>query len=96
VSDAVIRWVYETAHGNTVGRPPVESKFYADDGNVSGEEPAEVQQYVDLYTEGFHRVGIETNAVKTKAMIMDGGTVRKPHSAHAYKRQVTGEGVSLL
>jgi hypothetical protein len=96
VSDAVIRWVYETAHGNTAGRPPVDSKFYADDGNVSGEDPAEVQQYVDLYTEGFNRVGMETNAVKTKAMIMDGGTVRKPHSAHAYKRQVTGEGVSVL
>jgi hypothetical protein len=50
VSDAVIRWVYETAHGNTVGRPPVDSKFYADDGSVSGEEPAEVQQYVDIST----------------------------------------------
>jgi hypothetical protein len=50
VEDAVIRWVYKEAHGATLGRPPVDSSFYADDGKLSGEKPEQVQKYVDLYT----------------------------------------------
>jgi hypothetical protein len=39
---------------------------------------------------------MDTNSAKTKALIMDCGKVRKPHSAHACNRQVTGERVSVL
>jgi hypothetical protein len=90
----VIRWVYEEEHGATLGRPPVDSSFYADDGKVSGENPEQVQKYVNRYTEGFARVGMKMNPEKTKAMIMDGGKIAPAHSVHAYKRWMEGTGAS--
>jgi hypothetical protein len=70
----------------------VDSLFYADDGDLIGEVPVEVEvQYLlDIYTKSFARVGLRMNAAKTEAMIMDGGKVTEARSAYAYRRLGAG------
>jgi hypothetical protein len=61
---------------------------------LSGENPEQVQKYVDRYTWGFARVGMKMNPEKTKAVIMDGGKIFHAQSAHVYKRRMDGTGTS--
>jgi hypothetical protein len=61
--------------GRGLERPDVMSQFYADDGLLISEDPLQLQQMLDLYTDGFARVGLKMNAEKTKAMTMAGGKV---------------------
>jgi exonuclease III len=69
--------------------------FYADDGVLIGRDPAEVQKFLDIYTEAFASVGLQMNVAKTKSMTMSGRKSRAPMSTSAYRRKATGEGISF-
>lgn len=57
-----------------------------------GENPTEVQRMIDLYTTTFAWIGLKMNAVKIKALIMNGGKISSPLSVTSYERMVTGVG----
>ena len=95
VADAVIRDTEARMNlGREMGRSDVWSQFYADDGLVISEDPIRLQQMLDLYTDGFARVGLKMNADKTKAMTMAGGKVYGNLSENAVRRRVEGVGLS--
>jgi hypothetical protein len=71
------------------------SIFYADDGVLIGRDPAEVQKFLDIYTEAFASVGLQMNVAKTKSMTMSGRKSLAPMSSSAYRRKTTGEGISF-
>jgi Reverse transcriptase (RNA-dependent DNA polymerase) len=50
---------------------PINGKilFYADDGLISGTDLQTMQQYLNIITELFARVGLKTNASKTKVLV---------------------------
>jgi hypothetical protein len=92
VADAIIRdWEVQMVK-NSVGRRETVSQFYADDGVLCGEDPKEVQRSLDLFTDGFARVGLKMNVAKTEAMIMKGGKIYTHQSDEAYKRRIEGTG----
>jgi exonuclease III len=85
VADTVIRDVEaRMIEGNSAA---VDAIFYADDGLLIGENNVAVQNVLDMYTDGFSRVGLKMNATKTKALIMAGGNLVGPQSAPAYERR---------
>ncbi len=93
VADAVIRESEAQFCGGDPNRHLlVDALFYADDGALSGEDAAEVQKFLDIYTVNFSRVGLKMNAEKTEAMIMNGGKIRQAISLHAYRRRIEGVG----
>lgn len=92
VCDAVIRHTHVQLREE--GVDTVDSKFYADDGIIDGNDSSGVQRCMDLYTENFARIGLKMNAQKTKAMIVPGGRLKPQHSAYAYNRARTGVGLS--
>ena len=95
VADAVIRDSEARMNFSTgLERPDVMSQFYADDGLLISEDPVRLQQMLDLYTDGFARVGLKMNAEKTKAMTMAGGKVIGNLSEQAIRRRVEGVGLS--
>lgn len=95
VADAVIRESEAQFCGGDPNRHLlVDALFYADDGALSGEDAAEVQHLLDIYTVNFSRVGLKMNAEKTEAMIMNGGKIRQAISLHAYRRRIEGVGES--
>jgi hypothetical protein len=75
-------------------RRETKSQFYADDGLLSGEDPKEVQRGLDIFTDGFARVGLKMNAAKTEAMTLQGGRAVHRISDKAYIRRLTGIGTS--
>lgn len=96
IADAVIRESEaQFCNGNSQRLESIDEIFYADDGALSGEDPAAVQHLLDLYTETFARVGLRMNAEKTEAMIMAGGTSRAAMSATAYQHFCSGVGESF-
>ena len=64
--------------------------FYADDGCRCGADPGEVQRALDLFTEGFARVGLKMNAAKTVRMAFFAAWGRGPMTAETYQRKVDG------
>jgi retron-type reverse transcriptase len=50
---------------------PISSKilFYADDGLITGTDQQHIQQYLNIITELFARMGLKPNASKTKVLI---------------------------
>ena len=95
VADAVIRDSEARMNLNRgLERADVTSQFYADDGLLISEDPIQLQQMLDLYIDGFARVGLKMNAEKTKAMIMAGGKVIGKLSKQAICRRVEGVGLS--
>jgi hypothetical protein len=94
VIDAVVR-DWEVRMGDNGGtRRETKSQFYADDGLLSGEDPKEVQRGLDIFTDGFARVGLKMNAAKTEAMTLQGGRAVHRISDKAYTRRLTGIGTS--
>ena len=96
VVDAVIReWdaTNDIADDATI-KQIVDASFYADDGMLTSQDPKEVQQALDIFTDGFSRVGLKMNAVKTEVMIVKGGKVYNSISTEAYERRVTGYGAT--
>jgi len=95
IADAVIRDTEARANiGRDLGRPDIWSQFYADDGLLISEDPVRLQHMLDLYTDGFARVGLKMNAEKTKAMTMAGGKLYGNQSTQALRRRVEGVGLS--
>jgi hypothetical protein len=97
IADAVIRESEaQFCNGDPRRLESVDELFYADDGALSGQDPAEVQHLLDIYTETFARVGLKMNAEKTEAMIMTGGEIRTAMSATAYQHFCGFVGESFL
>ena len=84
VVDTVIRF---WRHENTNEDGSLKTQFYADDGTISGNCAKEVQQALDIFTDGFARMGLKMNSKKTVAMIMTGGNVVVNISDEAYARK---------
>jgi len=89
--DAVVRHWRHTMRPDGTQEMAV---FYADDGLLTGIDPGRVQESMDMITKGFASLGLKMNALKTETMTMVGGQQRKKWTTAAYKRQVTGEGLS--
>jgi Reverse transcriptase (RNA-dependent DNA polymerase) len=90
VCDAVIRHCERS-----MNQQGMKSIFYADDGVLIGANPAQLQTLLDIYTDGFERVGLQMNVAKTKTMIIEGQKRRGTMSESAYLRKTTGEGESF-
>jgi Reverse transcriptase (RNA-dependent DNA polymerase) len=88
IVDAVIReW-----SSNSDNNQHVEGIFYADDGLLISEDPPKVQQALDIFTDGFSRIGLKMNVVKTEVMVVKGEKVQNMISTEAYQRKTTGKG----
>ena len=66
--------------------------FYADDGLISSTDPTWLQQALDVLTGLFRRIGLSTNAAKTKMMTCYPGSITTRLSPQAYTRRMTGQG----
>jgi hypothetical protein len=66
--------------------------FYADDGLLSSTESTWLQQALDALTSLFQRIGLATNAMKTKTMTCYPGNITTRLSTTAYTRRMTGHG----
>ena len=62
--------------------------FYADDGLIASRAPKTLQKAVDLLTGLFDRVGLQTNATKTKAMNFVPGKIRIALMEAAYRARM--------
>jgi exonuclease III len=100
--DNVVRyWLSLVVPDNQVAAnglgPQVEEKLavlYADDGLISSTDHEWLQHAVDALTGLFRRIGLETNAAKTKSMTCFPGPVATNISNVAYTRRMTGMGDS--
>ena len=79
--------------GRTVGDKL--AVIYADDGLLSAKDREWLQKALDLLVSLFERIGLKTNAAKTKLMICLPAPRATRMSDEAYKRRMTGEGESL-
>jgi exonuclease III len=94
VVDAIIR-DWDIRMGTNRGeRRETETQFYADDGLISGNDPKEVQRGLDIFIDGFARIGLKMNASKTEAMIIRGAKAFHQLSDNAYNRRMTGQGMT--
>ena len=100
VVDAVVRaWLHQSI-GTDAARfglrmevRDTNVEFYADDGLVAARDPAWLQQSFDALVSLFRKVGLETNATKTKVMVCLPGAIAQSFSEEAYQSQQTGLGV---
>ena len=79
IIDAVLR----TWRGK--GRKSTAS-FYADDGLIENQRPGELQGDLNDIIELFERVGLETNEIKTKYMVIRGAAASRALSKDKYDR----------
>ena len=91
IVDAVIR---EWENKSTTNQSLVENLFYADDGLIMSENPEDAQTTLNIFTDGFARIGLNMNAVKTEAMVLQGGKIYGSISQEAYDRRATGVGTT--
>ena len=68
--------------------------FYVDDGLIGSTNPEWLQESFHVLVDLFARVGLLTNTDKTKVMICQPGFLRTRVSDYAYKRSLTGQGLS--
>jgi hypothetical protein len=66
--------------------------FYADDGCLSTIDHEWLQKALEILTELFRRIGLETNTQKTVLMISNPPTMHANLSQQAYRRKLTGDG----
>jgi hypothetical protein len=64
--------------------------FYVDDAYLAARDPNLLQQALDSLVDTFEHVGLETNTLKTKAMICTPGEIRLQLLAESYQRMGTG------
>jgi hypothetical protein len=95
VVDAVVRAWYHSntqAHSNLHGEQTLwnipEAIFYADDGNLYSTCAATLQIATEQIVDMFMRMGLMTNANKTKAMICVPGQLTTRLSSPAYRRMM--------
>ncbi len=91
IVDAVIR---EWENNSAANQNFVENLFYADDGLIMSEYPEEAQTTLNFFTDGFARIGLKMNEVKTEAMVIQGGKICGSMSQEAYDRRTTGVGTT--
>ena len=94
VCDAVVReWLFQLAQdGNGVDAPDALIRerligFYADDGFLASRDPEWLQRTLTLLVQIFERVGLKTNAAKTKVMNFVPGHIRAQVSTDAYRKR---------
>jgi hypothetical protein len=96
VVDAVVRyWLQRTslaASQDTSDQSQLEvsAAYYADDGVLCSHDSDQLQSGLDLFVELFERVGLQTNADKTKAMTCLSNCLHSHLSSAAYKRRFDG------
>jgi Reverse transcriptase (RNA-dependent DNA polymerase) len=73
---------------------PVEALFYADDGWLASEDAKTLQRNLDYFTVCFMRVGLQTNAAKTKSLVCNSDVAATRWSSPAFRR-TTGRGLTL-
>ena len=68
--------------------------FYTDNGMVASSEPCWIQGAFDTLVGLFDRVGLRTNVGETVDMICRPFQVAVNQSEAAYRRRITGKGIS--
>jgi len=86
VADAVIR-----AAKQTEGFGETRMCFYADDGLIENQEPKILQKDLDVIINLFERVGLKTNEIKTKLMVVRGTQAPTARSQGTYNEMVRGK-----
>ena len=103
VMDSVIReWLHSSVDnaGNLVDQGlgfTVEERlalFYADDGYLGSRDGSWLANGLQILADLFRRVGLESNAAKTKSMSCLPPKVRTSFSESAYQRRATGVGAT--
>ena len=69
--------------------------FYTGDGILTSPRPAHLQDALDVLTEMFDRVGLQTNVNKTVGMVCQTCYMAGGHSGAAYGRRMMEVGTSF-
>ncbi len=85
--DAVIReWLHRTL-GEDAARDGIGDRvaeilvaFYVDDGFIASQDPVWLQESFDILVGLFERIGLFTNAAKTKVMVCIPGRIREGYT----------------
>ena len=91
VVDAIIRF---WRHENTNEDDSLKTQFNADDGTISDNCAKEVQQALDIFTDGFPRMGLKMNSKKMVAIVITGGKVVVNISDEVYARKQGNGGLT--
>jgi len=89
--DAVIReWLHQTL-GEAAARDGLGDQvakklvaFYVDDGLIASRDPAWLQESLDVLIGLFERIGLFTNAAKTKVMVFIPGRIQEGYTEEEY------------
>jgi hypothetical protein len=95
--DAITRhWYHEISLIESIGIGQTDTRlmWYVDDNKLHGHDPVVIQQSLDILVDLLARTGMQVNIGKTKAMIVTGGKGIARQSTPAYKRRMTGEGLT--
>ncbi len=60
--------------------------FYNDDGLIASRDPVWLQESFDILIGLFERIGLFTNASKTKVMVCTPGQIRKAYTEEQYAK----------
>ena len=89
--DAVVReWLHQTlgaeAARDGIGERVAEIlvAFYVDDGRIASRDPVWLQESFDILIGLFERIGLFTNAAKTKVMTCIPGRIREGYTEEEY------------
>jgi len=89
VTDAVLRqWYHDGAARNMTTK----ARFYADDGALRDQDPAQLQLALSAMEALFLRVGLRVNGRKTKVLAVSPTVATTNISETAYKRRMEGVG----
>ena len=100
IADAVIRaWLTAVSEVDTDASDGLGQNitsraalFCADDGLVASPSKEWLQESFEVLVDLFSRVGLRTNADKTKVMVFLPGSIRTYYSEDAHKRKLEGQG----
>jgi hypothetical protein len=89
--DAIVReWLYQTLDED-IARDGIGDQvtkilvaFYVDDGLIASRDPVWLQDSFDILIGLFERIGLFTNASKTKVMICISGRIREAYTEEQY------------
>ena len=95
--DAVVReWLHQTL-GEEVARDGIGElvaeqlvAFYVDDGLIASRDPVWLQESFDILIGLFERIGLFTNAAKTKVMVCIPGRIREGYTEEEYADYKSG------
>jgi hypothetical protein len=87
VTDAIIQTWFKQLEVEGIA-DEIRATFYADDGHIYSNDATALQRAVDILVELFERMGLNTNASKTKAMICAPLPSTTRISSPAYRRRM--------